>query len=116
MNTYNSPEARPRGRRLAIAGIRAVRFVHWTGRIAAAEDAERAAEGRVVLRRLNRVEYENTVRDLLGIQTELKELLPLDTSADGFDNIGAALHTSSFLMDRYLEAADVALGMAIVNG
>ena len=72
-------------------------------------------QGRVVLRRLNRVEYENTVRDLLGIDIELKELLPADGSADGFDNVGEALHTSSFLMEKYLEAADTALNVAIAN-
>jgi mono/diheme cytochrome c family protein len=81
----------------------------------AAETAQRIAQGRVVLRRLNRVEYENTVRDLLGINLDLKELLPVDGSADGFDNSGEALHVSSFLMDRYLEAADTALNVAIVN-
>ncbi len=67
-------------------------------RVAAADAAARAAQGRVVLRRLNRVEYENTVRDLLGIHINLKEQLPEDGSADGFDNAGAANHTSSFLM------------------
>jgi mono/diheme cytochrome c family protein len=78
-------------------------------------DAARRAEGRVVLRRLNRTEYENTVRDLLGVEVPLKEQLPRDGSADGFDNVGAALHTSSFLMERYLEAADAALGAAVAN-
>ena len=77
--------------------------------------ARRAKTGRVVLRRLNRIEYEKTVRDLLGVEVELKEMLPLDTSASGFDNIGDALHTSSFLLERYLEAADAALGVAIAN-
>ena len=84
-------------------------------RVAAADVAARAAQGRVVLRRLNRVEYENTVRDLLGIDVNLKEQLPEDGSADGFDNAGAANHTSSFLMEKYLEAADKALNMAIAN-
>ena len=89
----------------------------WIRAGVAATDAEwRAAQGRVGLRRLNRVEYENTVRDLLGIEIDLKELLPQDTSADGFDNVGEALHTSSFLMERYLEAADKALNLAIANG
>ena len=60
-------------------------------------------------RRLNRIEYENTVRDLLHIDVELKELLAMDSSPDGFDNVGDALHISSFLMERYLEAADAAL-------
>ncbi len=84
-------------------------------RLAAADAAARAAQGRVVLSRLNRVEYENTVRDLLGINVNLKEQLPEDGSADGFDNAGAANHTSSFLMEKYLEAADTALNMAITN-
>ena len=84
-------------------------------RVAAAETAARAAQGRVVLRRLNRVEYENTMRDLLGINVKLKDQLPEDGSADGFDNAGAANHTSSFLMEKYLEAADKALDMAIAN-
>lgn len=86
-----------------------------TPRLAAADAAARAADGRVVLRRLNRVEYENTVSDLLGIKANLKEQLPEDGSADGFDNSGAAHHTSSFLMEKYLEAADTALNMAIAN-
>jgi mono/diheme cytochrome c family protein len=84
-------------------------------RVAAADAARRAAQGRVVLRRLNRTEYENTVRDLLGIDVNLREQLPQDGSADGFDNAAAALHTSSFLMEKYLEAADTALSLAIAN-
>ena len=73
------------------------------------------AQGRVVLRRLNRTEYQNSVRDLLGVQADLTQQLPQDGAANGFDNAGAALHTSSFLMERYLEAADTALNLAIVN-
>ena len=70
---------------------------------------------RTVLRRLNRTEYQNTIRDLLGIDVDLTELLPMDSSAGGFDNVGEALHISSFLMDRYLDAADKALSVAISN-
>ncbi len=84
----------------------------WIGRSLA---AARKTQGRVVLRRLNRSEYENTVRDLLDVVVDVKDLLPQDTSAHGFDNIGEALHTSSFLMERYLEAADKALSLAIAN-
>jgi hypothetical protein len=84
-------------------------------RLAAAEVAARAAHGRVVLRRLNRAEYENTLCDLLGIKVRLKEQLPADGAADGFDNASVANHTSSFLMEKYLEAADEALNMAIAN-
>ena len=84
-------------------------------RMDAAETARRAAQGRVALRRLNRTEYENTVRDLLGIDVNLQEQLPQDSSADGFDNAAAALHTSSFLLEKYLEAGDTALSLAITN-
>jgi mono/diheme cytochrome c family protein len=84
--------------------------------IEAQEGAARRAHGRTVLRRLNRVEYQNTIRDLLGIDVDFQEMLPADSSANGFDNNGEALHVSSFLMDKYLEAADTALGLAIANG
>jgi len=84
-------------------------------RTAAAEAARRASEGRVVLRRLNRVEYERTVRELLGVEIDLQALLPPDTPAHGFDNVGEAMHVSSFLMERYLETADRAFGVAIAS-
>ncbi len=91
-------------------------FSDWvSARASAAEAADRAAQGRAVLRRLNRIEYENTVCDLLGVKIELQEVLPVDTSSHGFDNVGEALHVSSFLMERYLEAADTALDVAIAN-
>ena len=105
------PKERPRPTEKEIHAL-----TDWLSvRVAAADAAARAAQGRVVLRRLNRVEYENTVRDLLGITVNLKEQLPQDGSADGFDNAGAAHHTSSFLMVKYLEAADMVLSMAIAN-
>jgi hypothetical protein len=91
-------------------------LVAWiSGRAEAAEAARIAAEGRVVLRRLNRAEYANTVRDLLGVRIDLSDLLPPDTSTSGFDNSAEALHTSSYLMANYLEAADRVLSEAIAN-
>ncbi|HEY7424832.1 MAG TPA: DUF1592 domain-containing protein, partial [Gemmataceae bacterium] len=86
------------------------------GWIDAKAGATRLAHGRTVLRRLNRIEYQNTVRDLLGIDVDFQEMLPADSSANGFDNIGEAMHVSSFLMEKYLEAANTALGLAIANG
>lgn len=62
----------------------------------------------LALRRLSRVEYEYTVQDLLGIDTPLAELLPEDGTVQGFDNVGEGLSFSAILMERYLEAADVA--------
>ena len=84
-------------------------------RAKAAEIAQRAAEGRVVLRRLNQAEYVNTVRDLLHVDVDLSDLLPPNTSTSGFDNNAAALHTSSFLLRNYLAAADRVLDAAIAN-
>jgi hypothetical protein len=83
--------------------------------IVATEAAARAARGRVVQRRLNRVEYENTMHDLLGVEIDLKGQLPRDGAMNGFDNVGAALYTSSFLMEKYLDTADRALEIAIAG-
>jgi len=84
--------------------------------LVAADAARQKAEGRAVLRRLNRVEYTNTLRDLLAIDVDLKNLLPEDETVDGFDNVGSALTISPVLLERYLEAADAALNAAIVKG
>ena len=59
-------------------------------------------------RRLNRTEYEYTVRDLLGVDAALAPLLPEDGQTQGFDNVADGLGISSILMERYLEAADTA--------
>ena len=81
----------------------------------AADVEERTVNGRVVLRRLNRSEYEQTVCDLLGIRADFQEMLALDGSSNGFDNVGSALHISSFALERYLEAGNKALNLAIAN-
>lgn len=81
-----------------------------------ADRERRADDGRAVLRRLNREEYQNTIRDLFGIDVDVRELLPEDGTAQGFDNNGEALSLSSVLLERYLEAADLALDSVLVNG
>ncbi|HSI36138.1 MAG TPA: DUF1592 domain-containing protein, partial [Tepidisphaeraceae bacterium] len=89
----------------------------WAGNeLRAAGGRRQQSVGRAFVRRLSRVEYENTVRDLLGIDVDLKELLPEDSSAHGFDNQDASLAVSPVLVERYLEAADAALDAAIVHG
>jgi mono/diheme cytochrome c family protein len=77
--------------------------------------ARNATQGRVVLRRLNRAEYENTVRDLLDVDLDLKDLLAPDEQTNGFDNRAEGLHISSFLIEQYLEAADAVLDAAIAS-
>jgi mono/diheme cytochrome c family protein len=77
--------------------------------------AQAAALGRTRHRRLNRIEYANTIRDLLGADVDI-ETLPEDGVAGGFDNVDAALDLSSTLLERYLETADTALDPVFVEG
>ena len=70
--------------------------------------------GRTILRRLNRVEYENTVRDLLHIDIDLQNLLPDDTPLYGFDTVAEGLRFSQLQIEKYLDAATAALDAAIV--
>lgn len=81
------------------------------------EHAARTAKpdpGRVTVRRLNRVEYKNTVRDLLGADFNPTENFPADDVGHGFDNIGDVLSMSPLLMERYLEAAEAIVSRVIV--
>ena len=61
--------------------------------------------GRITARRLNRAEYNNTVRDLLGVYVKPADEFPVDDSGYGFDNIGDVLTISPLLMEKYLSAA-----------
>lgn len=74
--------------------------------------AQQKVNGRVLLRRMNRNEYENTLRDLLHINIEVADFLPDDNIAAGFDNVSSALDLSSAHFLRYQEAADRALAVA----
>jgi mono/diheme cytochrome c family protein len=69
--------------------------------------------GRVTARRLNRAEYNNTVRDLLGVDIRPADEFPVDDSGYGFDNIGDVLSISPVLMERYLKAADRIVAAAL---
>ena len=66
--------------------------------------ARKQSPGRYVLHRLNRTEYANAVRDLLGVTVDVADLLPSDGGDFGFDNIATALTTSPLLLERYLTA------------
>ena len=62
--------------------------------------------GRVTARRLNRSEYSNTIRDLLGMEFRADRTFPTDDSGEGFDNIADVLTISPLLMEKYLNAAE----------
>ena len=69
--------------------------------------------GRVTVRRLNRVEYRNTVKDLLGVDYNTDHEFPPDDSGFGFDNIGDALTVSPMLMEKYVAAAQAVVAEAV---
>src|SRR5262249_18929686 len=81
-----------------------------------ADRARLDAQGRTPVRRLTRAEYENTLRDLLGLDgIKLRESLPGDGMAFGFDKNSEALDLSHVNIAKYVEAADDALDMAIAT-
>ncbi len=69
-------------------------------------DCRLAEPGAVTIRRLNRVEYNNTIRDLIGLDLKPAEDFPSDDVGYGFDNIGDVLSISPLLMEKYLDAAE----------
>jgi hypothetical protein len=70
------------------------------------DQAAQPDPGHVTARRLNRSEYNNTVRDLFGVDIHPADDFPPDSSGYGFDNIGDVLSLSPVLMERYLGAAE----------
>lgn len=62
--------------------------------------------GKVTIRRLNRIEYRNTVHDLTGYDYKVEEELPPDDTGYGFDTIGDVMTLSPLLMEKYMEAAE----------
>jgi hypothetical protein len=103
------PQGQPRPAedeaRAVVAGLQ--RQLH------AASLGRQRREGRVVLRRLNRTEYETTLRDLLATPVEVKDLLPDDNVAAGFDNVSAVLDVSAAHLLRYQDAAEKAVRAVI---
>ncbi|WP_146523973.1 DUF1592 domain-containing protein [Novipirellula artificiosorum] len=71
--------------------------------------------GKVVLRRLNRTEYRNTIRDLTGVDYQPADNFPGDDVGYGFDNIGDVLSLPPILLEKYLDAAEVISGQAILT-
>ena len=94
------PAGRPRPAQAAYDGLAA-----WLE-----TELDRAADarpnpGRPVVRRLNRLEYSNAIRDLLALEVDGRALLPTDESGYGFDNVGDVLSFSPGLLERYMSAA-----------
>jgi hypothetical protein len=69
--------------------------------------------GHVAVHRLNRKEYQNAVEDLLAVKIDAEDLLPPDTSADGFDNVAEVLQVSPSFLEQYLSAARAVSMLAV---
>ncbi|MEM7602830.1 MAG: DUF1587 domain-containing protein [Verrucomicrobiota bacterium] len=76
-------------------------------------DHENPDPGRVTIRRLNREEYRNTIKDLLQIDFNVNDILPIDDTGYGFDTIGDVLSISPLLMEKYLEASEKVVEKAV---
>ena len=85
----------------------------WIKRDAFHLDPAEPDPGRVTLRRLNRVEYRNTIRDLMGIDFRADEEFPADDTGYGFDNIGDVLSISPLLLEKYMQAAEAIVKEAV---
>jgi len=92
------PQPKPEARAAALAW--------FESRLAAQDKARKVDPGRVTARRLNRAEYNNTIRDLIGLDLRPADEFPIDDSGYGFDNNADVLTLSPVLMERYLATAD----------
>jgi hypothetical protein len=85
----------------------------WIKYDAFAVDPNDVDPGRVTIRRLNRLEYRNTVRDLMGIDFNTEEEFSPDDTGYGFDNIGEVLSVSPLLLEKYMHAAEAIVSRAV---
>ncbi len=104
------PDDRPQPSREEVG-----RLTQWIKSALKADDCGRTFDpGRVTIRRLNRAEYNNTIRDLVGIDFHPADDFPSDDVGYGFDNIGDVLSMPPILMEKYLAAAELISEEAIV--
>jgi Protein of unknown function (DUF1592)/Protein of unknown function (DUF1588)/Protein of unknown function (DUF1587)/Protein of unknown function (DUF1585)/Protein of unknown function (DUF1595) len=90
-------------------------FISWLENRLDEVGKEHGAPGHVGLHRLNRKEYANAVRDLLGVDIDPAALLPRDEPREGFDNIAAALQVTPSFLDQYIAAARAVVVQALGN-
>ena len=105
----------PRPRKSRPSAAERQRLEDWIIYEAFGVDPRNPDPGRVTIRRLNRAEYRNTIRDLMGVDFDVDEEFPADDTGHGFDNIGDVLTLSPMLMEKYLTAAKEIVGRAVPN-
>ncbi|HWD21051.1 MAG TPA: DUF1592 domain-containing protein [Verrucomicrobiae bacterium] len=89
------------------------RLVQWIKFDVFGIDPRNIDPGRVTVRRLNRVEYRNTIRDLTGVDFDTDSEFPPDDTGYGFDDIGEVLNLSPMLLEKYLDAANRIVAQAV---
>ena len=89
------------------------KIVHWIESEVFRFDPDNPDPGRVTIRRLNRTEYNNTVKDLMMVDFSPADDFPPDDTGYGFDNIGDVLSLSPVLLEKYLKASDQITSAAI---
>ncbi|MFO0911222.1 MAG: DUF1587 domain-containing protein, partial [Isosphaeraceae bacterium] len=106
------PEGKPQPSEAEVS-----RLSDWIkGTLAQVDCTSQSNPGRVTIRRLNRAEYNNTIRDLVGIDFQPADDFPSDDVGYGFDNIGDVLTLPPILFEKYLQAAEKIAEQAIVAG
>src|SRR4029079_11103240 len=88
-------------------------IANWIKKDVFAIDASNPDPGRVTIRRLNRLEYRNTIHDLMGIDFNTDEEFPPDDTGYGFDNISEVLVMSPVLLEKYMAAAEKIVRAAV---
>jgi len=90
-------------------------ILHWIENEVFKCDCDHPDPGRVTLHRLNRSEYNHTIRDLVGVNFQPADDFPADDSGYGFDNIGDVLSVPPVLLEQYLAAAEKIMEAAVVT-
>ena len=119
LDQLNLAEMPPKGKKQPTPAEMKRVVEHLTQSLAREREAARENSGKGVLRRLNRVEYQNTIRDLFDLRMvdfDPTTTFPPDDSLGGFDNVGEGLVTSGHLLQNYLEAARKVADKAIRPG
>ena len=102
------PQGVPRPEQAKIDGL-----ITWLQTSLDQAAAAHPEPGRSALHRLNRTEYANAIRDLLGLKVDVTALLPADDESNGFDNIAEVLRVSPSLLEAYLSASREVSSLAV---
>ena len=117
LDMLNRGEMPPEGDLPLPAGERRLLVAWLTKELRLAAEARKNSGSQVVMRRLNRAEYQHTMTDLLGLEMDYGESLPSDArSPEGFKNNGASLGMTALQIENYLRTARKALDLILVEG